>query len=228
MKDEKRKLLKSVTPPALFLLLIWLIKLGEITTDISFSFLGIYPLRGTGLIGIITSPMVHGDLEHLMANSLPLFVLGSSLFYFYREIALKTVLLITLLTGLSVWIGGREAYHIGASGVVYGLASFLFFSGIIRKEPRLLAITMLVAFLYGSMVWGIFPELFPERNISYEAHLWGLVSGGLLAFYFKNEGPQRKRYEWEDDEEEEGENTGRMEPENSEDQVIINYTKKTD
>lgn len=223
MQNEKRKLLKSLIPPSLFLLIIWLIKLGEITTDISLSFLGVYPLRPSGLIGIVTSPMIHGDLEHLMANSVPLFVLGGSLFYFYRQIAWKTVAMITLITGLSVWIGGREAYHIGASGVVYGLAGFLFFSGIFRREPRLLAITMLVAFLYGSLVWGIFPELFPEENISYEAHLWGLVTGSLLAFYYKNEGPQKKRYDWEDDEEEEHEVKDK--PGES---IEINYINKGD
>lgn len=216
MSNEKRKLLYSLIPPSLFILLIWVIKLGEIITDSSIAFLGVYPLRTSGLPGIIFSPMLHGDLEHLMANTIPLFVLGGSLFYFYREIALKTVVLIVLITGLSVWIGAREAYHIGASGLVYGLAAFLFVSGIIRKEPRLLAITMLVAFLYGSLVWGIFPDFFPEENISFEGHLWGLVSGTVLAFYFKNEGPQKTRYKWEDEEEEE-----------QEDELIeIRYTPK--
>jgi membrane associated rhomboid family serine protease len=199
--NEKQKIFKSLIPPFLFILLLWLIKVGEILTHTELTFLGIYPLRASGLLGILTSPLIHKDTDHLMANSIPLFVLGGSLFYFYREIALKVLALILLITGLSVWIGGREAYHIGASGVVYGLASFLFTSGIIRREPRLLAITMLVTFLYGSMVWGIFPDFFPERNISYEAHLWGLVSGILLAFYYKKEGPQRRKYDWELEEE---------------------------
>lgn len=201
MVSEKQKILKTLIPPFLFILLIWLIKLGEVLTHTNLVMLGIYPRDASGLVGIITSPLIHKDTDHLMANSIPLFVLGSSLFYFYREIALKVLALILLITGLSVWIGGREAYHIGASGIVYGLAAFLFVSGIIRREPRLLAITMLVTFLYGSMVWGIFPDLFPEKNISYEAHLWGLVSGVVLAFYYKGEGPQRKKYDWEVEEE---------------------------
>lgn len=200
MKNDKQLLLKSLVPSLLLIVLIWLIKLGEILTHIDLTFLGIYPQKAYGLIGIVTSPLIHGDLEHLSANSIPLFVLGSSLFYFYREIALKVLLLILFITGFSVWIGGREAYHIGASGVVYGLAAFLFVSGIVRKEPRLLAITLLVAFLYGSFVWGIFPDFFPEKNISFEGHFWGLVSGVLLALYFRNEGPQRKVYDWEREE----------------------------
>lgn len=229
MSKEKRKLFNSLVPPSLFILLLWVIKLGELATDTSLSFLGVYPRQVSGLIGIVTSPMIHGDLEHLMANTIPLFILGASLFYFYREIALKTVLLIALIAGLSVWIGGREAHHIGASGLVYGLAAFLFLSGIIRWEPRLLAITMLVAFLYGSLVWGIFPDFFPDKNISFEGHFWGLVSGVILAVYYKKEGPQRKRYDWEDEETEDDE----AEPDENSDQpnesgssVTINYSPK--
>jgi membrane associated rhomboid family serine protease len=201
MSNEKKKILKSLFPPFLMVLLLSLIKTGEILTDTSLTTLGIYPRSLAGLKGILTGPLVHKDMEHLTANSIPLFVLGASLFYFYREIAVKVLVLILVITGLSVWIGAREAYHIGASGVVYGLAAFLFASGIIRREPRLLAITMLVTFLYGSLVWGIFPDFFPEKNISYEGHFWGLVSGLILAYYYRKEGPQRKKYEWEYEEE---------------------------
>lgn len=226
MTPEKRKLINSLLPPFLFIVLIWLIKLGEILTQYNFTFLGVYPLRASGLLGVVTSPLIHGDIEHLSANSVPIFVLGSSLFYFYREIALKVVVLIVLITGLSVWIGGREAYHIGASGIVYGLAAFLFVSGIIRNEPRLLAITMFVTFLYGSLVWGIFPDFFPEKNISYEGHLWGMVSGGALAVYFKKEGPQRKIYQWEKDEENEEETIDQTDISSEKENIQINYIKK--
>lgn len=226
MSQEKRKLLNSLISPSLFILLIWVIKLGELATDTSLSFLGVYPLHAKGLLGIVTGPMIHGDMEHLMANTIPLFILGGSLFYFYKDIALKTILLIALITGLSVWIGGREAYHIGASGLVYGLASFLFLSGIIRWEPRLLAITMLVAFLYGSLVWGIFPDFFPEKNISFEGHFWGLVSGALLAVYYKKEGPQRKRYDWEDEEDEEELLEIEDQPTEAGDSITVHYTSK--
>jgi membrane associated rhomboid family serine protease len=203
MRDEKKKILKSLLPPFLLVLLLAVIKIGELLTHTELTSLGIYPRTLSGLVGIVTGPLVHKDLEHLTANSVPLFVLGASLFYFYRELAIRVLVLITLITGLSVWIGAREAYHIGASGVVYGLAAFLFASGIIRREPRLLAITLLVTFLYGSLVWGIFPDFFPEKNISYEGHFWGLISGLVLAAYYRHEGPQRKKYEWEYEEEEE-------------------------
>jgi len=203
MREEQKKIIQSFYFPAALVFLLWVIKLGEILTHIDLGFLGVFPRKIEGTIGIVTSPLIHSDLQHLFANSIPLFVLGSTLIYFYKEIAFRTFFLIYLLTGIAVWMGAREAYHIGASGVVYGLASFLFFSGIFRRDIRLLAITMLVTFLYGSMVWGIFPDFFPERNISWESHLWGLIIGLVLAFYYRKQGPQRKKYDWEYEEEEE-------------------------
>ena len=201
MVKEKKNIIRSLIPPLLFILLLWIIKLGEIFTHIDLGFLGVYPRKVFGLPGIITSPLIHSDLKHLFANSVPILVLGGCLLYFYKEIALKTIVLLYIIPGISVWLGAREAFHIGASGVVYGLASFLFFSGIFRKDARLLAITLLVTFLYGSMVWGIFPDFYPEKNISYESHFWGLVTGTLLAFYFRKKGPRRKKYSWEIEEE---------------------------
>ena len=223
MTSEKRNIIKSLIPPVLFLALLWLIKAGEMITNHPISYLGNFPRTVHGLVGIVTSPLIHSDLKHLMANSVPLLILGGCLLFFYKEIALKIILLIYLVPGIAVWAGAREAYHIGASGVVYGLATFLFFSGIIRKDNRLLAITMLVTFLYGSMVWGIFPDFFPEENISYESHFWGLVTGSILAFYFKKEGPKRKKYNWELEEEEIIQNS---EDREEDEPIQINYIPK--
>jgi len=200
-QHENTKLLNSFYYPALFVALIWVIKILELAFDTSFSSFGIMPQKASGLIGIITAPLLHGDLAHLTANSLPAMVLGAVLLYVYRPIAWKVFILTYLVTGFWVWVFGRQNYHIGASGVIYGLASFLFFSGVFRRDNRLLAVTLLVAFLYGSMVWGIFPELFPEKNISWESHLMGLLAGFIFALYFKGEGPVRKRYSWEVEEE---------------------------
>ncbi|NOX45489.1 MAG: rhomboid family intramembrane serine protease [Chlorobi bacterium] len=203
MDKEKRRLLQSMRLPLLFIAILWAIKLGEIATNYSLSFLGVYPLRFSGLIGILTAPLIHANINHLFANSVPFFVLGSTLMFFYRGIALKVFVLIYLLTGFCVWLGAFEAYHIGVSGVVYGLASFLFFSGIFRKDVRLMAITLFVAFLYGGLIWGIFPEYFPEKNVSTESHFWGLTIGTILAFYYRKQGPKKKKYDWEYEEEEE-------------------------
>lgn len=165
--------------------------------------LGIYPLHLSGLPGIIFAPLIHGDYSHLFTNSGPLFVLGTAVFYFYRPVAFRLIILAWIMTGIWVWFGGREAYHIGASGLIYALASFLFFSGFIRRSIELMAISFVIVFLYGGMVWGIFPL---RENISWESHLMGGVAGFILAIYYKDHGPQRKRFDWEfeeDDPEEE-------------------------
>ncbi|MCK4676643.1 MAG: rhomboid family intramembrane serine protease [Bacteroidales bacterium] len=206
MNLEKRKFIHSLVFPAIFLLLLWLIKLSEIVFSVDLAFLGIYPLKARGLTGILFSPLLHGDIPHLATNSAPLLVLGVMLFYFYRKIAYNVFFLIYLLGGLWVWFGAREAFHIGASGLIYGLASFLFFSGWIRKDVRLSALSLVVVFVYGSMVWGIFPNFNPKPDISWESHLYGFISGLILAFYFKKFGPQPKRYTWEEEEEEDEEN----------------------
>jgi membrane associated rhomboid family serine protease len=200
--EEKKRFLSSIIFPTLLVAAMWLVKVAELAFDTRFGFLGILPREVPGLTGIFTAPFIHGDIAHLSANSLPIWVLTSMLFYFYRPIAWKTFFMVYIITGVWVWFWGRDSYHIGASGVVYGLASFLFFSGLIRKDNRLLAITFLVAFLYGSLVWGVFPEIFPEKNISWESHLMGMLSGLVLAFYYKGEGPQRKKYSWDFEEEE--------------------------
>lgn len=190
--------------PSLFVFLLWMVRIIETIGEYEFGFLGIYPLRWSGLVGIIASPFIHGDFSHLISNTVPLLVLGSALFYFYKDLALRIFLWLFLLTGFWVWIAARPAYHIGASGIVYGLATFIFASGAIRKHSGLMAVALVVVFLYGSLVWGIFPEFFPEKNISWESHLLGMVAGLILAIYYRNVGPQRQKFEWELEEEEGG------------------------
>jgi len=202
----RKKLLLSIIIPALFIGLMWLVKIAEILLDADFSKGGIYPLTIRGVSGIITSPFIHSGYEHLFNNSLPLFFLGTALFYFYSEVAVKVFSLTYFITGLLVWLAGRQAWHIGASGLVYGLASFLFFSGIIRRYFRLIALSLLIVFLYGSMVWGIFPGVY--KNVSWESHMLGFISGITLAVIYRKEGPQAPVYEWmEEEEEAEGLNT---------------------
>jgi len=173
---------------------MWLVKIIEVLFETDFSGFGIYPLTLSGLPGIVFSPFIHEDFNHLFNNTLPLFFLSVALFYFYSEVALKVFLWTFFLTGILVWFGGRQAWHIGASGLVYGLASFLFFSGIIRRYYRLVALSLLVVFLYGQMVWGIFPGVY--KNVSWESHMLGFFSGIVLAIIFRKQGPQTPVYEW--------------------------------
>ena len=199
---EKKRFIHSLIFPAFFVFVVIMVKIIESGFDLDFTRLGIYPLEARGLKGILLSPMVHADYRHLMNNCIPLFILGVAIFYFYHTLGYRIFFLNYLMVGLWVWAGGRDAYHIGASGLVYGLASFLFFSGVIRNNMRLLAISLLVVFLYGSMIWGIFP-IFPQ--VSWESHMLGAISGFVLAIYYRKQGPQEKVYEWELEEEEEEE-----------------------
>ncbi len=194
----RKKFFLSLIIPVTFVFLMWLVKIIEVLFEMDLSDLGIYPLSLEGLPGIIFSPFIHDDFTHLLNNSLPLLLLSVALFYFYSEVALKVFTWTYLLTGLLVWLGGREAWHIGASGLVYGLASFLFFSGIIRRYFRLIALSLLVVFLYGEMVWGLFPGIY--KNISWESHMLGFFSGIVLAVWYRKEGPQRPVYEWMEEE----------------------------
>jgi membrane associated rhomboid family serine protease len=165
-----------------FTLLLWVIKSVEWVKDIDLGFYGILPRTVKGSLGILTGPLIHGDSVHLMSNTLPLIILGIGLFYFYHRIAIEVFLWIYLASGFWVWIVGRTAYHIGSSGLVYGLAMFLFFGGILRRNPRSLAISMIVFFLYGGMIYGLLPV---NDAISWESHIMGSVAGIFLAFHFR-------------------------------------------
>ena len=170
--------------------------------NLNFYQFGVYTRTVHGLFGILASPFIHNSesVNHIVSNSLPMLVLGTSLFYFYKEIALKVFMGIWLSSGVWLWVLSRPSYHIGASGIVYGLAFFIFFSGWIRKSKPLMGLSLLVVFLYGSIIWGIFPI---DWTISFEGHFYGALAGVLLAFYYKKKGPQKQEYIWEDEEEDE-------------------------
>jgi len=131
-------------------------------------------------------------------------ILGWALFKFYPTLAIKTLIWIYLMGGIWLWISGRPSYHIGASGIVYGLATFLFFSGWMRREKRVAALSLLVAFLYGGMWWGVLPV---DPSMSWEGHFWGALAGLVLAFVYRKKGPQKPVYQWELEEEDDLENS---------------------
>jgi membrane associated rhomboid family serine protease len=204
MNEERQKILRSLIYPAIIVSVMWIVKLVEITFSIDLIQYGLIPLNVRGLLGILTSPFLHEGFSHLFGNSVPFFVLGGLLFYFYPELAWRVLVLIYLITGTWVWVFARgTGVHIGASGIVNGLAAFLFLSGILRRETKLMAITLLTTFLYGGLIWGIFPQFFPLKNISWESHLMGLMAGAVLAIYYRKTGPQRVRYDWETEDDDE-------------------------
>ena len=195
---DKRIFRHSLFFPTFLVVLLWLIRLFETEFHLDFVRGGIYPLHEKGLLGIITAPLVHGSFGHLMANTVPLFVLTLALLFFYRDLAYRIFFLIWILSGTFVWLGAREAWHIGASGVIYGLAAFLFMSGVVRNNVRLLTISIIVVFLYGGLFWGIFPM---KPGISWEGHLWGSISGLVLAVIYRKKGPPEEHHSWEEEDE---------------------------
>ncbi len=200
MNTEYKKMIRSMLFPLMVVVVMWVMKLVETVLKADFSNYGILPLATKGLVGIITAPFIHADFEHLTANTVPMFITVSIIFYFYREIAFKVFFLVWIFTDVWVWSFARgTSFHIGASGLVYGYVTFLLFSGLIRRNARLMAISMLIIFLYGGFFWGIFPDFFPHRNISWESHLMGGLSGLILAIFYRKQGMQREKYHWEDE-----------------------------
>lgn len=200
---EKKKLIHSVWFPLLFLALLWLIKGYEVYSLNSLSHLGLYPLKAKGLWGILTAPLIHSNWQHLINNSIAIFFLTWAVFYFYSEVAWKVFAMTWFMNGFWLWFFGRQSYHIGASGLIYGFGAFLFLSGLIRRNRSLLAIALLDAFLYGSLIWGIFPM---EENVSWESHLTGLLAGIVLSVYYRQYGPPANIFvkpQFEEEEEEE-------------------------
>lgn len=186
MKEHKI-FLNALYPPLVFTILIWLVFLFQYLSGTELVQYSIYPRKLNGLAGILFAPLLHGNWQHLFSNTFPMLVLGTAVFYFYKEIAYEAIGWMYLSTGLWLWVIGRDAYHLGASGLIYALAAFLFTSGLLRRNRALLTISLLVVLFYGGLVWGVFP-LNPE--ISWEGHLTGAVSGVVMAVFFRKHGPQ--------------------------------------
>lgn len=162
---------------------MWAVFVFEYYSGFELAFLGVKPRTLNGLIGIFTMPLIHGDFGHIASNTLPLIILGSALYLFYDKIAPKVFLQCYFLTGIFIWIVGRDYYHIGASGLIYGIASFLIFFGFFRKDFKSILISIVVVLIYGGMVYGLFPV---DSSISFEGHLMGAVAGLISAFMLKD------------------------------------------
>jgi len=205
MQFEIKRTIYALAFPLLFILVLWITFALEWGLGADWHKLGIHPRLTEGLVGIVTSPFIHSSIKHLFSNTIPLLILSWFLFYFYRDLGLKVFPVLWILSGLFTWLLGRDSWHIGASGLVYALSFFLFFSGVFRKYIPLMAISLVVVFLYGSTLWNMFPiaELV-DPNVSWEGHLSGAISGLLAALIFRKEGPQAvDPFDEEEEEEEE-------------------------
>ncbi|MGB0838712.1 MAG: rhomboid family intramembrane serine protease [Chitinophagales bacterium] len=216
IKKAKDHVQDSLFYPIMFVVILWAIKVVELMSSTSFAGFGVLPRNTDGMIGILTYPLIHGNaragdvlgnFSHLFSNSVPLIVLGFIILHSYRRVAWRSIAIIWVGSGLLVWLFANpfslhNSYHIGASGLVYGLAFFVFFSGVFRKDVSSIALALLVAFLYGGIVWGVLPL---QEGVSWEGHLGGAIMGVLSAYYFRGIGKVPKKY-WEDEPEEDQNN----------------------
>ena len=207
-KAERRKFLGSLIIPLLIVAVMWLVKIIEVSLDISLAQWGLMPHSAKGLVGIFTLPFLHGSWEHLLSNTVPILVLGTALYYCYPTLANRVLLITWLGSGLLTWcIGNPDSVHIGASALVYGLNLFLIFSGFIRGNRMLIVISLIMVFLYGSFIWGMIPALAIPQSISWEGHLSGAMIGVLLAIFLRKEGPQKEVYHWDEDDDDDSDDS---------------------
>lgn len=181
-----------------FVLILWAIEIVKYFSGLELYKLGVHPQHSFGLIGIITAPLIHASFEHLISNTPALLILGTALLYGYPRSCWMVLTIIWLVAELGVWFTARPVYHFGASGLTYGMMTFVFVIGVVRQDRLAITLSLLVFFLYGTMIWGIFPH---QPGVSYETHLWGAGLGALCALFFRNHDPRpsSKRYAWENE-----------------------------
>lgn len=199
-REDSRHLKRSFTVVAAFTAILWLIKMVEMAYGSNLAVYGVYPGQLSGLAGILWAPLIHSSFSHLFANTAPLLILGTALVYGYPKSARVVIPAVYIGTGLGVWLFARQAYHVGASGLTFGFMFFVFTVGVLRWDRQAIALSLVVFFLYGGMIWGIFPN---KPDISFESHLSGAIIGVVLAVLLRNYDPQppEKQYSWEQDEE---------------------------
>jgi membrane associated rhomboid family serine protease len=236
---DKVKIFDALAISGLLLVLAWSIFVMDEYLGFHFREFGLEPRTLEGWRGVFTMHFLHSDLKHISQNSLGLLVLNTFLFYFYRSISFQVFLGLFFISPVLLWFLGRDGNHIGASVIIYAEFAFLFVSGMIRRNPILMRVALVVVLYYGSLIWYLFPI---DRKISWEGHLSGFIAGAAMAFFLRNKGPQRKKYRFEmepelpDDEnafwklpEEKSEQTSEPRPENrsaSSADIRINYEYK--
>ena len=213
---EKELFFSAILKSVIIVSILWIAFLINDIFGMHWNDYGLIPRDLKGLFGIITMPFLHGDYKHLFSNSIPLLVLLFSIFYFFYKKAGLILTMTWFMAGILTWIIGTEGTHVGASGIVYALAFFLVTISILKQETKLMAYSLIIIFLYGSIVWGFFPQLFPDKHISWEGHLAGAITGIALALFYRNEGPVKKVYFEEEEDEKEDE-------ENKEDHLTLQY-----
>ncbi len=189
------RLKRSVYMALLFATLLWLIKLSEIFLGFSLHAWGVFPRDVNHLSGILFAPLIHGSIQHLFSNTLPLLLLGTAVLYGYPRARWLSLAIIWLASGVGVWLFARSSFHFGASGLTHGLFFFLFVSGILRRDKKSIALLMIAFFMYGGMLLSVFPS---DPSISFEYHGFGALGGVLCAWLFRRwDLPPARQYSWD-------------------------------
>ena len=199
---EKIKVIKSLIISIVFVVILYAVRIAESALGLDFTSLGVLPRETEGLKGILLAPLIHSDYLHLFSNTLPLLISVFFLFYAYPHSAAFVIIIIYFLSGAGVWFLGRDAYHIGASGIIFGLIAFLFCMGVLRKEKKSIGIALIIVFLYGGTICGILPT---DPSVSFESHLFGFTTGVICSLIFKNRDEYTEKYDWEEEEDEDEE-----------------------
>jgi membrane associated rhomboid family serine protease len=181
-----------------FIGVLWTVFIIDAAFGLRLARFGLRPGSVPGLLGILTAPMLHGSIQHLFSNTLPLLVSMTAMLYLYPSSGVRVIPLVWIGSGALAWfIGQTPSLHIGASGLIYGLLAYVFMGGLLRHDMRSVSVSLLVGFLYGSMIWGVLPI---RAGISWELHLTGAVTGLALAIWYRQWDPVPVlRYDWEDD-----------------------------
>ncbi len=199
--QDLRRLKKAFYITLSFTILLWIIEIVKYISGLELYKLGVNPSHSIGLIGVIFAPLIHASFEHLISNTPAIIILGTALIYGYPRSCWFVLAVIWFVAGLGVWFTARPVYHFGASGLTYGMMAFVFVAGVLRRDRLAISLSLLVFFLYGTMIWGIFPH---QPGVSFETHLWGAGLGILCAIVLRNIDPipPRKRYTWENEDDE--------------------------
>ena len=183
MPDSSRSYFGSAVVPFRLVFLMWLVFSLQFYLQLDLSIFMLRPRNVWGILGIFFSPMLHGNVFHLVSNTVPLLFLGGTLFFFYNRIGTVVFFRCYLLTNVLVWIFAPPIPVIGASGLIYGLSSFLIFFGVLRRDVMSILISIVVIILYGGIFYGVLPT---DPGVSWQSHLAGAIVGLATAFMLKD------------------------------------------
>ena len=182
------QLIEPLSAVIALVLSMWLVFVVESLLRLGINALGVRPREFSGLLGIITAPFLHHDFNHILSNTIPLIILGSMVFYWSERLAAKACLSVVLVSGFATWLIGKEnSVHIGASGLVYGLAAFAFFSGIFRREAIPIILSILTFGLYAGMLFDSVLGIGAKPGVSWEMHTSGAIAGTIAAWQLRKE-----------------------------------------